>query len=572
MDLEYLLVGVSRDQEEDYRQLYDITRCEVFAVALSLLKDRFLAREVMIETYRRVRTFAYTFDTDWNAEYWILEIVQNLSANALQDKELQEAASAKRLDNASKLLRQTVLDTKNDRGSILLLHALTKLRNADIAKLLWYRAISAQQEYRRGIKQLIAWDKERTEQTILEDLRRDVDACTPDVWEWILREDATKVAHISHEQLSLTPESLEYSPEDPDKLKQKQRQAKQARFRKLRIAALCVGGTAAAALLVWVLVLVLHQGDIGREETGVQFQTKLAMVEVGDVLYYQNPADQNKLYAFDFSAQAPSSRKLCDDPIKELLSDGAMLYYRNNKDGKMYRIALDGSGRMRLSDRSGAAMALYDQWLYFSGTNGIYRMKKDGTDVEEVLNTEDDATLYRYQIAVENGVVYFSSGIGKGIHYVKEYEGIPLAYNVSKGFYDEVYAFQIENGYLYFDFLLNNHLALYRIDLSSGEREQLDTLPPISGANYTIGNHTYYYGCEETEEGVRSNYGIYVYDAQAGTNQLIRLEGSANYAGTELLIGKQYIYCYFSDGKENGKRQLVAYDRDNPSEKTIIQA
>ena len=76
MDLEYLIVGIARGEEEDYHNLYLQTYRTVFALSLSIVKDKGLARCIAVETYRRVAKQAYLFDTELNAEYWILDIAR----------------------------------------------------------------------------------------------------------------------------------------------------------------------------------------------------------------------------------------------------------------------------------------------------------------------------------------------------------------------------------------------------------------------------------------------------------------------------------------------------------------
>ena len=72
MDFAYLIVGISKNEEKDLKELYDKTHHTVYGLALSLVRDRVLARDITIETYRRVKQFANTYDTDINVEYWLL--------------------------------------------------------------------------------------------------------------------------------------------------------------------------------------------------------------------------------------------------------------------------------------------------------------------------------------------------------------------------------------------------------------------------------------------------------------------------------------------------------------------
>lgn len=53
LDLAYLIVGIAKNEEKDFWELYDQTHKEVFALALALVKNRILAREITIETYQK---------------------------------------------------------------------------------------------------------------------------------------------------------------------------------------------------------------------------------------------------------------------------------------------------------------------------------------------------------------------------------------------------------------------------------------------------------------------------------------------------------------------------------------
>ena len=79
---------------------------------------------------------------------------KNLSINALHDKDIHAALKEGKLDNVSKAVRDTVSSLKNDRGSIIVLKAMSGLSMKEIANLLWYYHASARNEYKRGLKNL----------------------------------------------------------------------------------------------------------------------------------------------------------------------------------------------------------------------------------------------------------------------------------------------------------------------------------------------------------------------------------------------------------------------------------
>ena len=88
-NLEFLIVGIARESQEDLHKFYKATAPEVYGMALSIVKDTYLASEVLAETHKRIATMAYLFNTEMSAEYWLLDMAKNISENALHDPDIK---------------------------------------------------------------------------------------------------------------------------------------------------------------------------------------------------------------------------------------------------------------------------------------------------------------------------------------------------------------------------------------------------------------------------------------------------------------------------------------------------
>ncbi|HOA32598.1 MAG: DUF5050 domain-containing protein [Clostridia bacterium] len=560
MDFAYLIVGISKNEEKDLKELYDKTHHTVYGLALSLVRDRVLARDITIETYRRVKQFANTYDTDINAEYWLLDITKNLSINALHDKDIHAALKEGKLDNVSKAVRDTVSSLKNDRGSIIVLKAMSGLSMKEIANLLWYYHASARNEYKRGLKELRKKDNvKRSASDILEYIRRDITSSAPDVYDQILSDKQTRVSFVSHEVLNLSEDEITFTDKDAEleyirRLAKSGKSAKRARL----------GGIAAMVLVCVVLVSLViyaivenYKKNYDRDRYNLGYE--IALVEVDGVVYFQNYKDKSKLYSFDLKTK--KLVKLSDDFVKELVTDGEYLFYRNRNDGRIYRINKDGSDRQQISTEAGSSIFLYNDYIYYTSPDGISRMKKDGQDVELVYhNTKED--MFFYDIFVHDDTIFFSGGAGLGIYYLDE-TGEETEVNVL--YFDEAYDLHILGGNIYFNTFkqhaaTNRQIPMYRYDLDEKTYHAVSDINLNSSAYYINDKYLYIDGYVRSTSGLKKDQGLYRIDTETGASSLL-----IDRKSTDIYVSETFIYSYTTD---NGG-SLIAYDI-NDINKTIV--
>ena len=211
MNIEYLIVGVAKDSNEDFHELYQKMRISVYSLALSIVKNKNIARDIAAETFKRVKQSAYKFDTDLSGEYWILDIAYRLSHNALSSEALQSRLALQRIDNASLLLGELINNSKNDRAPIILLRTLSSLRKSDIAKMLNYYQVSCKAEYNRGITQLKVKNNYLSKKEIISTLKSDAKDACPDYWSYVIAESSEQMAELSDEAINYV-EKIEIAP------------------------------------------------------------------------------------------------------------------------------------------------------------------------------------------------------------------------------------------------------------------------------------------------------------------------------------------------------------------------
>lgn len=68
-------------------------------------------------------------------------------------------------------------------------------------------------------------------------------------------------------------------------------------------------------------------------------------------------------------------------------TESLFIYSSESDSHKLYRIAKDGRGKMKISDLRAPYFALYGEWIYFSNYSAsgrLYKMKQDGTEVSQL--------------------------------------------------------------------------------------------------------------------------------------------------------------------------------------------
>ena len=79
--LDKLIKRLNNGDYDAFEKIYDATRKGVYYVALSVLRERSLAEDVMQSTYIKVLKYASQYKQGTNASAWILTIAKNEALN-----------------------------------------------------------------------------------------------------------------------------------------------------------------------------------------------------------------------------------------------------------------------------------------------------------------------------------------------------------------------------------------------------------------------------------------------------------------------------------------------------------
>ncbi|MBO4326496.1 MAG: hypothetical protein J5950_04430 [Clostridia bacterium] len=572
MKLEYNIVGVAKNSEEDLRAIYDSMGLGVFALALSVTGSRKLARETAVETFKRVVRYAVTFDTDMNGQYWILDICMQLSRNSMRDPAVSASQMAReKVDNASALLQDALFGLGGDRGTMLLLKATTDLKNVDIAQLCGYYSGSAGAEIRRGIARLADIDESREKKEILRTLKKDVAAICPDYYDRIKDEERTALSHVSHEAMYLSDGEAAFSADGGEEEKVAQREderRKKARSVRIRVIAVLLGLLLIGGIVAGIIISSRSGSEPSKETVppGVQYGNTINMVFAGGKLFYRGVG--GGIYCYD--PDSGEQTLVYDGTARELVTDGTRLYFRSDRS-KLFSVNTDGTGLNQLCSISGTTLCFSGGRLYFSASDGIYSVSPEGEGdgsglVQEYIEEVEDAPARYCIVVTDNGKVMFSGGADKGIYSVSGSSGSSdlKEYNI-----DEVYYMTLWNGKLLFDAVTADGIELFTLDIDAKQLTSAG-VRSYSAAYCTDGNKLYYEGYIDDGSGVKKDIGIYVTESDSGEQKLLLPVAEDALHVSEMITDGTRLYCFCSDGKQEGERRLISYALNDFSDSKVI--
>lgn len=550
MDLNRLIPAVAKGDQTALREIYESYRTPFYYVARSIVKNEAAALSVAAEAFRRIRDSAYRFDEELNAEYCLLDVLFTLSYNKISSHDTEK-------ENTEVPYLPEILKQEPE----VFVKVFTDLGNNEIAMLVGKR--------KSTVSKLFAEKKD-----LLKSVKKTAESSCPDYWEKIISDAPTGAETVPHNVRSKTE-------------KQAQKQKRNNYYKWILAVVLLVVFLSGAVLGIVKLIKNNYGSDVDKNAIGedqpLQFNNNIAMTELNGEIYFRG--SNNAFYKRHM--ESGKLIKLSDDHPKELLNDGTYIYYRNNNDGYMYRIDPDGRNRQRLCDTPGSAMALYKGFLYFSTKGGIYRIPASGGSfktAELVLDTSNDANLFCVDLALDaDGNVFFASGIGKGIHHVTEYEGAP---SVDGIFAEEAYTIQIDGDKLYFDYKeVSGKIILYSFDLTAyfsehGEKRiQPVVVSDSEGAQITLATGAFYVknGCIYYTGVSNGKSVLYLLDETKKQSQIMEIKtdsvtANKNLSITDLYVTEEWVYCYCSDGKSNGKRLFFAGDLNKNETVTIYES
>ncbi len=163
---EKLISEIAGGNRESFRVLYEATKDAVYGFALSILRCRQDAEDVMHDVYIKIWTQASSYSPGGKPLSWILTIVRNLSLNKLRDTRrtddvpddvLPEPADPENaIEQATDhmVLNAAMCVLTREEREIVVLHALTGYRHREIAEILDIPQGTVLSRYNRALKKM----------------------------------------------------------------------------------------------------------------------------------------------------------------------------------------------------------------------------------------------------------------------------------------------------------------------------------------------------------------------------------------------------------------------------------
>lgn len=163
--LEQYIARIAHGDREALAKLYQQTRPAVYGFALSILKNRDDAEDILQESYLHIWQAAPGYQSKGKPMAWIMTVVRHLSLDKLRTqgriqplpeedwRSIPEVPTA--ITPEDRLTLHTLLAQLQDQErQIVVLHALTGLKHREIAALLELPLATVLSKYRRAVKKL----------------------------------------------------------------------------------------------------------------------------------------------------------------------------------------------------------------------------------------------------------------------------------------------------------------------------------------------------------------------------------------------------------------------------------
>ena len=158
-----LILRMADGDGNAFAEFYDKTSSAVYGFALSILRNREDAEDLMHDTYVRAYTGSISYTPQGKPLSWLLTIVRNLSYNKLRNGTMSEDISQYEdiygVEETDSTVDRLVLEKAMEiltfeERQIVILHALTGLKHREIAELLNMPLGTVISKYNRSLRKI----------------------------------------------------------------------------------------------------------------------------------------------------------------------------------------------------------------------------------------------------------------------------------------------------------------------------------------------------------------------------------------------------------------------------------
>ena len=164
--LHQALTALAAGDQDAIGQVYEHSRAAVYALALSLLKNRQDAEDILHDTYLQIFRVADRYDRQGRPMPWILTIARNQAKMLLrrrtymetpvEELEFFEGEDPFLTTEDRIVLRAAMEQLEDDEREIIMLHAVAGLKHREIAAQLERPLATVISRYHRAIRKLKA--------------------------------------------------------------------------------------------------------------------------------------------------------------------------------------------------------------------------------------------------------------------------------------------------------------------------------------------------------------------------------------------------------------------------------
>lgn len=163
--VENCIARIAVGDQDALALLYEHTHAAVYGFALSILKNRHDAEDVLQDAYLQIWTAAGSYASAGKPLAWIFTITRNLALMRIREQSRTVAvapedwqslfADEPAVNHEDRLLLASLLDVLTDEErQIVILHSMTGLKHREIAGLLDLRLGTVLSKYNRALKKL----------------------------------------------------------------------------------------------------------------------------------------------------------------------------------------------------------------------------------------------------------------------------------------------------------------------------------------------------------------------------------------------------------------------------------
>ena len=158
-----IIFRIAQGDQDAFHKLYEETSSLVYGYALSILKDKHNAEDVMQDTYIKVYSNAGSYTAKGKPMAWILTITRNLALmkfrqkqhENIDDDQYESISDMPHIHSENKMLVDQLLERlSEEEREIVMLHAMSELKHREIAALMSLPLSTVLSKYNRAIAKL----------------------------------------------------------------------------------------------------------------------------------------------------------------------------------------------------------------------------------------------------------------------------------------------------------------------------------------------------------------------------------------------------------------------------------